>query len=88
MPAAGAYTLTLAVYAAGQPAHPGGDSDGQEIARQAVGLPPGATIRLSLRLPPGEHLLTLAALQPAVQPPGDQRRLSLGYQAVRLERRP
>ncbi len=85
---AGAYTLTLQVYAAGGPRTLVAALDDREIAREAVGLPPGVTLHLPLQLAPGEHTLTLASVEPAIQPPHDPRTIGLGYQRITLERAP
>ncbi|HMA36365.1 MAG TPA: hypothetical protein VKY74_18055, partial [Chloroflexia bacterium] len=84
----GRYTLALTVYAVASPRTLVVTLDDQELARQAVALPPGRPVRVPLMLSAGEHLVGLASLEPAIQPRGDRRRLSLGYDAIALARAP
>ena len=85
--AAGAYTLALDVYSVSGPRTLVATLDGQELGRYPVTPAPGGKIELPLTLAPGEHLLTLASVEPALEPPGDKRHLSLGYHALTLTRR-
>jgi hypothetical protein len=85
--AAGAYTLALDVYSVSGPRTLVATLDGQELGRYPVTPAPGGQVALPLALAPGEHLLTLASVEPALEPPGDKRHLSLGYHALTLTRR-
>ena len=63
-------------------------SDGRRSsARASVAPAPGGSLTVPLMLSPGEHTLILASEEPAIQPPGDARALSLGYHRVALVRR-
>jgi hypothetical protein len=61
--------------------------DGQEVARQPVGPPPAQAFSVPLDLPPGQHWIELASLEPPESPPGDRRSLSLGFEQIAVERR-
>lgn len=61
--------------------------DGQEIDRRQINPHPSQPVALPLNLTPGEHWLELQSPEPPDQPPGDARKLSLGFERLAVERR-
>lgn len=83
-PASGAYDLGIQLFSITGTRTLVAGLDGHEIARRPVTPAPGNDISLPFALSPGEHLLTLASVEPAVEPPNDKRTLSLGYRGLTL----
>lgn len=61
--------------------------DGREIDRRQINPHPSQPVILPLDLTPGEHWLELQSPEPPDQPPGDARKLSLGFERVAVEPR-
>jgi hypothetical protein len=61
--------------------------DGHEVSRKEINPHPAQQVTADVDLMPGEHWLEISSLQPAETPPGDSRRISLGFESVEVIRR-
>jgi hypothetical protein len=80
-------TLYLAAYSLSAPRTMVVFLDGREIDRRQINPYPSQPVALLLNLAPGEHWLELQSPEPPDQPPGDARKLSLGFERLAVESR-